>query len=235
MKPKLKEYFRSGKIIKWIDFCGQEVRKKKENSILSVHDSRGEVVEGWNKPTSLNVYSKNYTRKNKGDKTITHNSQSMQKDEDALIGVSEGSDGGEGIKGSSSSEDDNSSEEFNITSDIDTEAEKEIQEEAALEGVRCLLGEETQEMEGMKRKEEVQVLNQYNHNGSSFHQSGGEGGRFLDALNIKLITTDREHRCDKRDEGPSFTKRSRVRELHNLVCNVNYEKGLRCKRKISHQ
>ena len=126
-------------------------------------------MDFWNKLTRLNVYSRNYSRKNRGGKTITQNSESLQKDEDALLGVSEGSEGEEGIKGFSSSDDDNSSEEFNITSDIDVEVEKEIQEEAAFEGIRYLLGDGRQEHEGVKGIEEVQVLNQSNHNGSSFH------------------------------------------------------------------
>ena len=39
VKPKLKENFHSGKIIKWNDFRGQELRKKQEKSNLFVYDS----------------------------------------------------------------------------------------------------------------------------------------------------------------------------------------------------
>ena len=122
---------------------------------------------------------------------------------------------------------------FNITSDIDVEVENEIQEEAAFEGVRCLLGDERQELESVIETEEV--LNQSNHNESSLYQSSGEGGNFLNALNIRLIKADRKNRCDNHDAGPSSTKRSGVRELRNLVCNVNYEKCWRGKGKSSHQ
>ena len=125
-----------------------------------------------------------------------------------------------GIMGSSSSSDDISSEDFIITSDSDVEVEKEIQEEAAFEGVRCMLGDGRNEFEGVKGIEDIQVLNQPNHNGSQVNHSGEEGGSFLSALNIKLVKADNEDRCDNSDAGPSFTKRSGVRELRNLVSNV---------------
>ena len=70
---------------------------------------------------------------------------------------------------------------------------------------------------------------------SAVNHSCEEGGSFLSALNIKLIKADNENRCDNRDAGPSFSKRSGVRELRNLVYNVNYEKGISDKGKTRHQ
>ena len=149
--------------------------------------------------------------------------------------ASEGSDGEMGIEDSSFSDVDNSSEDFTITSDIDVEAEKGKQEEAAYEGIRCLLGDGRQEFEGVKGIEASQVLNQSKHSGSSVHHSCGERGRFLSDLNVKLITAVMENPSDNRDAGPSCSKRSGVRELRNLVSHVNYEKRLSGKGKISHQ
>ena len=140
-----------------------------------------------------------------------------------------------GIEGSSSFDDDNSSEDFIITSDTNVEAEKEIQEEAAYEGVRCLLGEERKELDKGKGIEDIKVLNQSNNTRSIVNMPSDECGRFLSALNIKLITTHKENNCDNQEVGPSCSKRSGVRELRNLVSNVNYERGLRGKGKIHHQ
>ena len=162
-------------------------------------------------------------------------SQSLEKFDSAVLDVCEGNEGVMGITGSSSSDDDISSEEFIITSDSDVEVEKEVQEEAAYEGVRCLLGNGTNEFEGDKRLEHIQVLNQPNHSGAQVNHSGEVGGSFLSALNIKLVKTDSETLCDKSGAGPSFTKRSGARELRNLVSNVNYEKALRGKGKIRYQ
>ena len=195
----------------WNDFGGQENRKKQGKSNLSVHESCEQVVGVSNKPSILNVYSRNFTRKNRGEKAITQNSKLLQKDEDVLRGVSEGSEGGKGINGFSSSDDDTSSEEFNITIDNDVAMEKEIQVESAFEGVRCLLGEGSKELEGAIRLEEDQVLNQANYRGSALHQTGGEDENFLNALNIKLIKAYKRNQSEKRDEGHSFTKRSGVK------------------------
>ena len=159
-------------------------------------------------------------------------SESLQKDDDAFMVVGEGSEGEEGIKGFSSSDDDNSSGEFNNPSDIDNEVEKELQEEAAFEGVRCMLGEEGKECEVVNNEEEGQVLKQSSHNGSSLFQSCDEVGRFLNALNIKLISAEKEEGCNKKEEGPISKG---ARELRNLVFNVNYEKGLRGQGKICPQ
>ena len=200
----------------------QASRKKQENFNLSVHDHCKGVVDVRNKPSTLNVYSRNYSRKKGGGKMITHDSQPVQKHEDALLGVTDSSEGELRIEGLSSSDDDTSSDDFNITSDIDVEAEREIQEEAAYEGIRCLLGDGRHELEDVKRREEVQVLTQSNHNKSSVHHSSGKSGSFLNALNIKLVIVDKENH----DGGTSYSKRRGVRELRNLVCNVNYEKGL---------
>ena len=113
--------------------------------------------------------------------------------------------------------------------------EKEIQEEAAFEGVRYLLGDGRYEFEGGKGIEDIQVLIESNHNGPQVNLSSMEDGSFLSALNIKLVKADSEYRCDNSDAGPLFTKRSGVRELRNLVSNVNYEKGLKGKGKIRYQ
>ena len=235
VNPKLKDHFCLGKIIKWNDFSGQEFPEKQVNSNLSVHESGEEFVDVQKKSSIFKVYTRNYTRNKRGEKMSTQKSNLLQKDEDAVMGISEGSEGGAEIKGFSSSDDDNSSEDFNITSDIDVEVEKEIQEEAAFEGVRCLLGEERQVLEGVTETEEVQVLNQSNHNESSLYQSSGKNGKFLSALNIRLIKADRKSQCDNHDAGPLSTNKKGVRELQNLVCSVNYEKGWRGKGKISHQ
>ena len=186
MNPKLNECFCSGKITKWNDFGGQELHKKHEKSHLFVHDSCEEVVDVSNKPVTLNVYSRNYTRKSKGGKMITQNSQPLQKEEDVIMGVTEGGEGGEGIKGFSSDDDDTSSEELIIISDIVVEVEKETQEEAAFEGVRCLLGDGRQEMESVIGIEEDQVLNQANYNGYALHQSCREGRSFLNTLKHQI-------------------------------------------------
>ena len=235
VNPKLKGSFCSGKIINWNDFAEQEIRKKQENSNLSAHDPCDKMESVSNKPSILNVYSRNHVRKNRGGKEVKQNLKSVQKDADTLKGFSEGSEGRKEIKGFSSSYDDTSSEEFNITTDNDAELEKEKQEEASFEGVRCLLGDGRQEWEGAIGIEEDQVLNQANYSGAAVYQTCGEDGNFLNALNIKLIKAEKRNQSDKRDEGPSFTKRSGVRELRNLVCNVNYEHGLRGKGKISYQ
>ena len=42
VRPKLKEKFCSGKIIKWNDFCGKRLRKKEGKLALSVEDLREE-------------------------------------------------------------------------------------------------------------------------------------------------------------------------------------------------
>ena len=131
-----------GKIIKWNDFCGQELRKKKGKSALSIEDFCVESEDFWTKPKIVIVYSRNSTRKNREGKMLKYYSESLQKDDDALLVGGKGSEAEEGIRGFSSSDDDNSSEEFNNPSVIDNEVEKKLQEEAAFEGVRCLLGAE---------------------------------------------------------------------------------------------
>ena len=80
---------------------------------------------------------------------------------------------------------------------------------------------------------EGQVLNQSYHNGSSLYHSCDKVGHLLNALNIKLISADKEEGCNKKEEGPSISKGAR--ELRNLVFNVNYEKGLRGQGKICPQ
>ena len=112
VNSKLKDHFCSGKIIKWNDFSRQEFLEKQVNSNISVHESGEEFVDVQKKPSILNFYTRNYTRNNRGDKMITLKPNSLQKDEDVLRGISEGSEGGAGIKGFSSSDDDNSSEDF---------------------------------------------------------------------------------------------------------------------------
>ena len=42
-------------------------------------------------------------------------------------------------------------------------------------------------------------------------------GVFLNALNIRIIKVDKVNQSDGQEEGPSFSKRSGARELHNLV------------------
>ena len=105
--------------------------------------------------------------------------------------------------------------------------EKEIQEEAAFKGARCLLGEGGQDCALENVGTEVQVLNHINHNGSSFNPFSDDVGHFLNSLNIKLIMANKEKGSGRREEVPSVSKRSGARELCNLVFNVNYEKGLR--------
>ena len=141
VNPNLKESFCSGKIFKWTDFTSQKLRKKQDKSNLSVHDLDQEVVDDGNKPPTLKVYTRNCSRKNRGGKKITNDSYPLQEHVHALLGVNEESEGERGVKGLSSSDDDNSSEDFNFTSDFDVEVEKEIQAEAAYEGIRCLLGD----------------------------------------------------------------------------------------------
>ena len=226
INPKLKDSFISGKIIKWSDFSRQDLQNKLEKSKLSRNDSSKVVVKAWDKPPTLNVYSRNHSRKKEGGKTTKQQSHSGQQIGDALMGDTEVSEGEMGFNGLSSSDDDNSSEDFNITSDIDAEAGKEIQEDAAYEGVRCLLGNGRQEMEEVEGRGEGQLLNQSEYNGSLDYQNIGEGKGVLNALDIKLITVDKENRSDNRAKGTSLSKRNGVRELRNLVCNVNYEKSV---------
>ena len=88
----------------------------------------------------------------------------------------------------------------NNPSIIDNKVEKELQEEAAFEGVRCLLGEEDKECEVVNGEEEGQVLNQSNHNGSSLYHSFDEIGHLLNALNIKLISVEKEEGCNKKGD-----------------------------------
>ena len=175
-----------------------------------MNDHCKEVVNVWDKPSTLKVYSRNYSRKKEVGKTTKQKSQSGKEQGDALMGVTEVSEGEMGFIGLSSSDDDNSSEDFNITSDIDGEVEKVSQEEAAFEGFRCLMGYGRQEFQELKEREEGQVSNQSNHNGSLAHQTLGEGERVLNALDIKLITVDKEIQRDDRDEITSLSKRSDV-------------------------
>ena len=60
VNPKLKEKFGLGNILKWSDFAGQESRKQKENSNLSMHNPGKETRQVSNKPTLLHVYTRNY-------------------------------------------------------------------------------------------------------------------------------------------------------------------------------
>ena len=158
VNPKPKENFGLGKILKRGDFSGQDSREMKENSNLSVLHPTNKNGHASNKPNSWTVYTRNYPRR-LGGRTITKDSRSLRKHEDVVLGVCEGSEGEMGIKRSSSSDDDISSEDFVITSNTDVEAEKEIQEEAAFEGVRCLLGEGRKEFERVKGLEDTQVPN----------------------------------------------------------------------------
>ena len=224
VKPKLKEKFCSGKVIKWNDFCGQKLRKKEGKLALSVEDLREESEFFWTKPTLLNVYSRKNTRKKGGGKLIKSNCDALLNDEDALLDGGENSEGEVGIQGFSSSDDGNSSEEFNITSDYEDEAEKELQEEAAFEGFRSLMGEGGQFLGGEVEEKEDQVQNQMNNNGTTLNLSCDNIGRLLNSLNISLITADKGKGCDNREIDPSINKRSGARELRNLVFNVNYEK-----------
>ena len=233
--PKLKENFGSGKTLKWGDFSNQKTRKMIENSNLYALDHTSENGQVSNKPNTWKVYTRNYQRKLRGGKTITNASCSSRKHEDVVLGVCEVSEGELGFKGSSTSDDDSSSEEFAITSDSEFEEEKELQEEAAFEGVRCLLGEGRKEFEEERGKEDIQVPNQPNHNGSANNHSGKESERFLSILSIELIKADNRTGCEHRDEGASFTKRSGLRELRNLVSNVNYEKGKKGKGETRYQ
>ena len=69
---------------------------------------------------------------------IRSSRDSLLNDDDALLDVGDGSEGEVGIEGFSSSDNGNSSEEFNSISDSDVAVAKEIQDEAAFEGARCL-------------------------------------------------------------------------------------------------
>ena len=231
VNPKLKANFCSGNICKWCEVSGQKLRKEQHNSDLVANGPSKEVGNVMRKATIFNVYTRNFSRKLGGGKKIVDEAQPFQKNQEPVMRVSERSDGEIGIKESFSFDDDNSSEDFIITSDIDVQAEKEKHEEAAYEGIRCLLGEGSKEFEGVEGIEVEQFLNQSKHSGSSVQQSCGEGGIFLSDLNFKLITTGMENPRDNRDAGPSCSKRSGVRELRNLVSNVNYEKGLNGKGK----
>ena len=226
--PKPKEGFCSGRIFKWTDFSFQPPRKEQGNSNLSVQDHCNEVDDVMNKSATLNVYSRKFLKKQGRGKKTTQISQPGQKLECALLGDTERSDDELAVEGLSSSDDDNSSEEFNNTSDVDVEAEKQIQEEAAYEGMRWLLGDGSQENEKAIGRKEVHLLSQPNHIGYSDHHFSNEGGKFLDNPNIIESVVDKEN-CEG---GISHSKRSGVRELRNLICKVNYEKASRGKGKI---
>ena len=197
-----------GKILKWRDFSSQNTRKIKENSNLSALEYTYENGQVSNTPNAWKVYTRKYPRRLGRGKTITKDSRSIRKLEDAVMGVCEGGEGEMGIQGSSTSDDDSSSEEFVITSDSDVEEEKESQEVAAFEGVQYLLGEGRKELEEEKGKEEIQVPNQPNHKGDAVNHSYEKGGCFLSDLNIKLIKADKENHGDNEGVGPSVTKRS---------------------------
>ena len=78
VQPKLKENFCLGKIIKWNDFCGQELRKRQGKSVLSMKDFCEESEDFWTKPTVVKVYSRNSTKKNGGGKMLKYYSESME-------------------------------------------------------------------------------------------------------------------------------------------------------------
>ena len=125
---------------------------------MVAHGPFKETGNAQDKATTFNVYTRKFSRKiGEGKKNTQEEALVVQKHQEAFLSVSEGRDGEMGIKESSSSDDDNSSEEFIITSDFDVEVEKEKQEAYAYEGIRCLLGDGSQEVEGVKGTDVVKV------------------------------------------------------------------------------
>ena len=100
MQPKLKENFCSGKVIKWNDFCGQNLRRRKGKLSLFEEDLRKETENFWTKPIVLKVYSRDSTRRNGGDLVITSGQDSLLNEDDALLNAGDISEGEVGIGGS---------------------------------------------------------------------------------------------------------------------------------------
>ena len=167
-----------GKVIKWNDFCGQNLRRRKGKFSLSEEDLHGETENFLTKPTVLKVYSRDSTRRNGGGLVIRSGQDSLLNEDDALLDAGDRSEGEVGIGGVSFSDNSNSSEEFNIILDSDVAVKKEIQEETAFEGARCLLGEGDQECGVEHVGKKAQVLTHLSHNVSSFGPSSDDVGSF---------------------------------------------------------